>query len=225
MKIFPRLVARVKSIFANSRFVSAYLKNHRVRILVGLFVSFIINSVYVVFNAIYGIINKNLWLITVSVYYTLLAALRYTVLRAGGDGGSLYREYRAAAIGGAIVIAISLAMSGMMVYSAISLRSLHYSALLIAVLSVYSFYSLTRGVFGIRKSRNDGIPTHRAAYTIQLTSAITSIFNLRLATVEVAAYEERELTLFLSVAISFSVFSLGAFLARYGILGMRISKK
>lgn len=143
-----------------------------------------INLFYAAFKLITGILYGSVWLITLAVYYVLLAVMRFLVLtsaRKRSKGATQVDEFRHYRLCGVLLAVINLALSGMVLFLVRQEGSYDYPGVLIYVMAMYAFYAVITAVINIIKFKKHGSPTLSAAKAINLTAALVSMLALETA--------------------------------------------
>lgn len=143
-----------------------------------------INLFYAAFKLITGILYGSVWLITLAVYYILLAVMRFLVLtsaRKRSKGATQVDEFRHYRLCGVLLAVINLALSGMVLFLVRQEGSYDYPGVLIYVMAMYAFYAVITAVINIIKFKKHGSPTLSAAKAINLTAALVSMLALETA--------------------------------------------
>lgn len=119
-------------------------------------------------------------IITLAVYYILLAVLRVLLLwRWGGIGAKQELcRYRLCGVG---LLIMNVALAGMVVLMVSQNRGYVYPGILIYAMAAYSFYTVIIAVVNVIKFRRHGSPVLSAAKTISLAAALVSILALETA--------------------------------------------
>ena len=119
-------------------------------------------------------------IITLAVYYILLAVLRVLLLwRWGGIGAKQELcRYRLCGVG---LLIMNVALAGMVVLMVSQNRGYVYPGILIYAMAAYSFYTVIIAVINVIKFRRHGSPVLSAAKTISLAAALVSILALETA--------------------------------------------
>lgn len=163
-------------------YISEYFKNKALRFHVSIFAGLILNTCYIIFNLVSGIIYGNVWFITVAAYYTLAVSVRYLILGSHrsdrDDIDFMIESARATKICGTLMLILGVPITGMIIYTVISNRSYEYSAVVFILLFVYALFSVTRASLGIFSSKKKSSAT-RVAHLVRLSSALLSLFNLQ----------------------------------------------
>lgn len=162
--------------------VDRYLREDTFRAEAALYQGFLINLFYVGTKLFSGIVFKSVWVITVAVYYILLAVMRASLLhymrKAGGDKVSEWHRYR---LCGIILLFMNFALSGMVVLVVHQNSGFEYPGVLIYIMAMYTFYAAITAVLNVIKFRRYGSPVLSAAKVINLTAAMVSMLSLETA--------------------------------------------
>lgn len=161
-----------------------YLSDAAFRAEVSLYPSLCVNLFYAAFKLISGIVYGSVWLITLAVYYILLAVMRFLVLttaRSRDKGASLADEYRRYRLCGILLVPMNLALSGMVLFLVRQEGGYDYPGMLIYVMAMYAFYAVITAAINIVKFRRHGSPALSAAKAINLTAALVSMLALETA--------------------------------------------
>lgn len=170
------------------------------------FIAFLFNVCYVALNVVFGIAFANVLFVTVAAYYTMLALMRYLLLeRQASSGGS------AAA---AVITVAAPAVSGIILYTAVSGNFAVCSKALIPVFSLYALYSAVRVCVSFSAFRRARSREGRAECVLRLSIALMSLFNFQSSLFSAVNINE-ELEVFFNfltgVPTSASVFAISLF--------------
>ena len=197
-------------------YISEYFKNKTLRFHVSLFTGLILNTFYIIFNLVSGIIYGNAWFITVAAYYTLIVSVRYLLLGNHGadrpDSDFSAESAEATKTCGNLMMILGVPITGMIIYTVISNRRYEYSAAVFIMLSVYALFSITRAAWGIFSSKKKSFAS-RVAHSVRLCSALLSLFNLQTSVFSVLRVGDNVAMTFNFItggAVSLSVFWLAA---------------
>ena len=160
--------------------VKRFAEDVRFRTSVSLYQGLLVNLLYIALKLTSGIYYRSWWFITLAVYYTLLAVMRFLLLwRWGGIGPELeLRRYR---LCGAVLLIMNVALAGMVVLMVSQNHGYVYPGILIYAMAVYSFYTVIIAVINVIKFRTHGSPVLSAAKAINLAAALVSILALETA--------------------------------------------
>lgn len=194
----PRIHRLVKSVRAgidkhplmekvlNTSFGARFLKDVRFRTELSLYSGFFINVLYIVMKMASGIYYRSVWFISIAVYYTLLAVMRFLLFRFGRREtvkNRLEAELHRYRVCGIMLLMMNQALAGIVAFMVHQNRGYDYPGLLIYAMAMYSFYSVIVAVVNVIKFRRHGSPVLSAAKVISLVSAMVSILSLETAMV------------------------------------------
>ena len=197
-------------------YISEYFKNKTLRFHVSLFTGLILNTFYIIFNLVSGIIYGNAWFITVAAYYTLIVSVRYLLLgnhrvdRPNTD--FLTESAEATKTCGNLLMILGVPITGMIIYTVISNRRYEYSAAVFIMLSAYAMFGITRAIWEIFSSKKKS-STPTVVHSIRLSSALLSLFNLQTSVFSAMRINDNvaiALNFITGGAVSLSVFRLAA---------------
>lgn len=146
--------------------------------------SFFINLLYIVMKMVSGIYYRSTWFITISVYYILLAVMRFLLLRhvnrrnIGADMLSEWRRYR---LCGIVLLFMNQALAGIVAFIVYQNKGYDYPGILIYAMAAYTFYITITAVINLVKFRKHGSPILSAAKAINLVAAMVSMLSLTTA--------------------------------------------
>lgn len=178
---------RGKSAVCRNKYVSRYTGDVMFKMKVSLYGSLSFNFLYGVLKLVLGIYYGSAWFITLAVYYSLLAVMRFLLLRhvnqnsLGENLTSEWKRYRACGI---LLLVMNLALSGMVVLVVHQNQGFSYAGYLIYVMAMYAFYNITMAVINIVRYRRLGSPVMSAAKAIGLAAALVSMLALETGMLE-----------------------------------------
>lgn len=174
------LTQKIRSIPLSRR----YVEDVKFRAEVSLGIGFTINLLYIVTKLVSGIYYRSTWFISLAVYYTMLAVMRLLLLyrRRWPEGKTrLELELRRYRLCGYVLLAMNLALSGIVIFMVRYDRGYEYPGTLIYVMAAYSFYAVIIATVNVVKFRRHGSPILSAAKAISLVAALVSILSLETA--------------------------------------------
>lgn len=185
--ICAALVPAVRKVYSAAyrhKYTGRYLTDISFRARVSLCNSLVGNTLYAVMKFALGIYYADLWLITLAVYYLLLAVMRFSLLAhvnretVGQNKLSEWRRYR---LCGMLLLLMMLALSGIVILVLHQDRGFEYAGYLIYVMAAYAFYNIIMATVNIVKYRKLGSPLLSAAKAVSLTAALVSMLALETA--------------------------------------------
>lgn len=200
--------------------VSRYLAEPAYRVNVSLHSSLVINMLYSLLNAVYGVIYRSVWFGTLAAYYTFLAVLRFMLVRYAhrhGFGTNLAGEWRWYRICGAVLVAMTIAMAGVVILVLHEDGGFSYAGSLIYAMAAYTFYTVIMAVRNVIRYHRYHSPAMSAARAVSLAAALVSMLSLEIAMLTQFGGEEdggfRTLMIMLTgAAVCFIVIGLGSYM-------------
>lgn len=151
---------------------------------VSLYIGLSINLVYAAIKLGSGIYFQSSWFISLAGYYILLAVMRFFLLRHVNQntiGQNLVSEYRRYRLCGILLLLMNQALAVIVVFMVRQNRGYDYPGMLIYIMAIYAFYTVTTAIINLVKFRKHGSPVLSAAKVINLTAALVSILSLETA--------------------------------------------
>lgn len=151
---------------------------------VSLYRSLGLNILYAVAKFALGLYYRSVWFAVLGIYYFLLALIRFTLLR-GSNGGNygvdMRMEWKRYHVCGALLLVMSLALTGVVILVVQKNEGFHYAGYLIYIMAMYAFYNITAATINVVKYRRYKSPVMSAAKVLQLAAALVSILALETA--------------------------------------------
>lgn len=180
----PGLVKGGSALIHRNKHLHRYLTDIPFRTHISLYLSLAINLLYAVMKFFFGAYYSSVWFLTFGVYYTLLAIMRFLLLRhvkRNAFGKELVSELKQYRLCGMILIPMNIAMSGVVVLVIEKNEGFEYAGYLIYVVAMYAFYAMTAAVINLIKYRKYQSPVMSAAKAVSLAAALVSILSLETA--------------------------------------------
>ena len=180
----PRLVRAVSAHLHQRPWLHRYLSDPPFRMQVSLHLSLGFNLLYAVWKFFLGAWYRSVWFGTFGVYYALLTVLRFLLLRHmnrsafGKEPVSEWRRYR---LCGAILLPMTLALSGVLVLVIEKNETFQYPGYLIYAVALYAFYAVIAAAVHLVKYRRYRSPVLTASKIVGLASALVSLLSLETA--------------------------------------------
>lgn len=175
-------IRRLKRLLTKYKYGKLYQNSPRFRVKISLYISFTINLCYAVFKLITGIFYGSFWFDALAVYYLTLCVVRFRLLcfirRDNCDFSCELREYRAC---GRLLFLLNLALTGVIYQSIHDGNIRQYPGYTIYAVAVYAFYCLTSSILNMVRFRKLKSPLLSASKTINLATALLTIFSLQTA--------------------------------------------
>ena len=180
----PRLVRGVSARLHQRPWIHRYLSDPPFRMQVSLHLSLGFNLLYAVWKFFLGAWDRSVWFGTFGVYYALLTVMRFRLLRhlnRSAFGRELASEWRRYRLCGAILLPMTLALSGVVVLAFEKGEGFQYPGYLIYVVAMYAFYATITAVIHLVRYRKYQSPVMMAAKVVSLASALVSLLSLETA--------------------------------------------
>lgn len=193
IKTFPNYYRNAKKKISDHPIGGRFMTDIPFRTHVTLYCSLIINMLYVAINLFSGILYNSVWFITLAVYYTILAIMRFLLVRfvnRTGIKNDYVRELRRSRLCGMILMTVNLALSGVVVLIIVQNKGFEYNGILIYVMAMYTFYITINAIVNIIKYRKLGSPVMSTAKVINLAAALVSMLSLETAMLSQFGSEE-----------------------------------
>jgi len=183
-KVIPGYSRAVKGKMHSNVYMDRYLTDVAFKTKVGLYRSLVINLAYVATNAISGIVYRTYWFGIFAVYYGVIAIMRFLLVRFISRhpiGEDHLGELRRARLCAYILLTLNLALSGAVLMMVFFDRGFHYQGVLIYVIALYTFYTITSAIIDMVKYRKYKSPIMSITKVIKMTSALFSMLFLETA--------------------------------------------
>ncbi|MBP3399189.1 MAG: hypothetical protein J6K75_05480 [Erysipelotrichaceae bacterium] len=183
-KKIPKCFMRIKSKAYENQHIRKYFTDRETRMKVNTVQSLLINGVYSALNLMYAYQYQTAWFMIFSVYYGVLAFLRFLLIRYVENLTSKYdvlKELKICRLCSWGLISINFLMFGavlMMVYFG---RGFTYSGILIYAMALYTFYMFSVAMIDMIRYRNQDHPFLSVASAVRLSAALVSMLCLETA--------------------------------------------
>lgn len=180
----PRLVREAIALAHRIPWLHRYMTDDHVRMHVSLYLSLGLNMLYAVMKLIMGACYRSVWFGTLGVYYALLTALRFMLLghvRRNVPGRALVSELKHFRLCGAVLIPMTIALTGVVILVIDRNEGFQYAGYLIYVAAMYAFYKVISAVVNLVKYRRYNSPVMSATKAVSLAAALVSVFALETA--------------------------------------------
>lgn len=174
------IVRKIRS----TRLGEMYLSDVYFRARVSLHAGLTINLVYIAIKLSVGISCRSVWFISLTVYYLLLAVMRFSLVlyadhhQTGNDTYAEFRRYRACGI---MLLLMNQALALIVIIIVRQNYGFEYPGNLIYVMALYAFYAVITAVINIVKTRRHQSPVLSAAKAVDLVVAMVAILSLETA--------------------------------------------
>lgn len=189
----PRLIRFMKRVRSENKLIVRWRGDVRLRMCVTLYGSFVWNLAYAAFQLWLGAINGSEWFFALGGYYALLAAMRLYLaayVRKQEPAANLRAELKRYRVCGAVLLAISLALSVIVFFMVRFDRSFRHGEITTIALAAYTFGSFAMAVVNTVKYRRYNSPVYSASKALSLAAACVSVLTLEAAMLTTFGGEE-----------------------------------
>jgi len=184
IKVIPRHYKSAKQRIYNNPVGKRYMTDMPFRNHVSLYSSLAVNLLYVAVNVISGFLYNTAWFFILAFYYTILAAMRFLLLRfvnKTGVGNNRLKELFRSRLCGYILLLINLALSGAVLMILYRNKGYEYHGILIYAMAAYTFYITAFAIVNLVKYRKLGSPVMTMSKIIGVAAALVSMLSLETA--------------------------------------------
>ena len=184
IKVIPKHYRTAKEKVYSNPVGEKFMTDMKFRTHVSLYGSLAVNLLYVVFNVVSGFLYHTAWFFVLAFYYTILAIMRFLLLRfvnRVGIGENRFKELRRSRLCGYILLTVNLALSGAVLMILYQNKGYEYHGILIYVMAAYTFYITTLAIINLIKYRKLGSPVMSMAKIINMAAALVSMLSLETA--------------------------------------------
>ena len=167
--------------------IRRYFSDVSFRTTASLHLSLGLNILYAAAKLAFGLYYRSVWFGTLAVYYVLLAVMRFVLLRYASHrafGADRLAEWRRCRVCGALLLAMNLALSGMVFLVVRENEGFSYPGYMIYVMAAYAFCNVTAAMRNLVRFRRFRSPVMSAAKALQLAAALVSMLALETAMLE-----------------------------------------
>ena len=184
IKVIPVHYKNVKEKIYNHPLGNRYFTDPKFKTHISLYRSLTVNLLYAAVNIISGFMYSTAWFFVLAFYYTILAVMRFLLVRfvnRTGIGNDRFRELRRSRLCGYILLTINLALSGAVLMILYQNKGYEYHGILIYVMSAYTFYITISAIVQLVKYRKLGSPVMSMTKIINMAAALVSMLSLETA--------------------------------------------
>lgn len=184
IKIIPKQYHAAKErVYANP-VGERLMTDMKFRTHVSLYGSLTVNLLYVGLNIVSGFLYNTAWFFVLAFYYTILAVMRFLLVRfvnRTGIGNDRIRELRRSRLCGYILLTVNLALSGAVLMILYQNKGFEYHGMLIYVMAAYTFWITTVAIVNLIKYKKLGSPVMSMTKIISMAAALVSMLSLETA--------------------------------------------
>ena len=184
IKVLPKHYESIKNKVYSNPLGKRLMTDMPFRTRVSLYGSLAVNLLYVALNVTSGILYQSAWFYILALYYTILAAMRFLLVRFAnrvGIGKNRFKELCRSRLCGYILLTVNLFLSGAVLLIVYRNKGYEYHGILIYIMASYTFYITTLAVINLIKYRKLGSPVMTMAKIINMAVALVSMLSLETA--------------------------------------------
>ncbi len=166
------------------KYLYMYLTSVKFRINFTLNITLILNALYSVFQLVLGVRHSSVWYIAFSLYYIMLALMRFYLLRYTKDHQlceNIKRELQIYRFCAVILLLLNVILSVIVFYITWQNKGFSHNTFTTVVISVYTVVSVVKSIYNLIKYRKYKSPALNAVKTIGVTSSAVSLLTLETA--------------------------------------------
>ncbi len=182
------IIVNFRNFMNRYKYTSMYLNDREFRAKISLYMGLGINCFYALFKCGTGIMFRSAWLWAIGIYYVMLSAIRFMLLRniriTDKSSHSVKRkmqEWKSYRFCGIMMFLLSLAMSGMVIQMIWQNRSYEYKGYIIYISALYTFYCFISSISNVISFAKRDNTILSAAKNLNLAGAVMSMFALQTA--------------------------------------------
>ena len=177
----PKLIALIKKIKNENKYVLLWQEDARLRINVSLYGSLAANIVYGIFQIWLGIYHQTFWFGSLGAYYICLAIMRFFLLlhtRKFAPGEKMTAELKKYRACGWVFLAMNLALALIVFFMLYWNRTFTQHMITAIAMAAYTFASFTAAIVNVVKYRKYNSPVYSASKAISFAAACVSMLTL-----------------------------------------------
>jgi len=140
--------------------------------------SLAMNLAYSFYTAVFGIMGRSWWFVTLAAYYIILSVMRFAILmsakKADSDTGTFIMRFT-----GRMLIFLSITMAGTAYLAVSGDRGTKHHEIAMITIALYSFTKLSLAIINLVKARKTSLPILKSLRNISLADAAASLFSLQ----------------------------------------------
>ena len=143
-----------------------------------------INLLYVCVNILSFFLYRSYWFVFLTVYYVILASMRFLLLRYAEDTRmpqDILSQYRRTRLCAAILLSINFVLSGTVLMILFKDKGFVYPGVLIYAAATYTFYLTVHAIVNMVRYRRHNSPVITMSKAISLSHALVSMLFLETA--------------------------------------------
>ncbi len=181
---FPGYYKKVKGRVYENKYASRYFTDPAFKMHINLYRSLVINLIYIVVNAVSGVVYQTYWFGIFAVYYGIMAVMRFLLARYARRhqmGENRMEELKSSRFCAYILLTVNLTLSAVILMMIFFDRGFKYQGFLIYVMAMYTFYITATAIMALVKYKKYNSPIMTMNMVIKLAAALFSMLFLETA--------------------------------------------
>ena len=177
----PRIIEFFKKLKRENRLISRWFSDTRLRVNVSLYASFVLNTLYSIFQLWLGFYHSSFWFYSMAGYYVSLAFMRFYLVRYSSKnlpGDKIGSELLRQRICAWLFLLVNLFVSVMIFFMVFWQRSFVHHEITTITIAAFTFSSLAISITGVIKYRKYNSPLYTTTKAINLASSCVSLLTL-----------------------------------------------
>lgn len=180
----PILFRKIKAAKNRNKYITLYQSDAQLRVKISLYSSVALNILYALLQLFSGFHFHSIWFYALAGYYTLLAVMRFFLLKDARKivaGENKFYEFLIYRLCGILLLLMNLTLGVIVSYIVWQNRGFEYHYIHTIAMAAYTFTAMTLAVMNVIKYRRYESPLMSAAKVISLASALVSLLSLETA--------------------------------------------
>ena len=136
----------------------------------------IVNLLYGLAHAIFGVLNASAWLLVMAAYHILLGAMRFDAVLTERRKSS---ERFVMRLCGGMLMALALVMGAVTAIGLAEEHAVPHGIIVMLVIAIYTFWKMTMAIVHTVQAHQSGTPLTRTIRNITLASALASLMTMQ----------------------------------------------
>lgn len=180
----PRMIKGVKRLKSENEYLRRYFSDPQLRTNISLNGSLFLNVAYALMQLGLGFYHSSFWFYSLAVYYALLAAVRWALLRESSKaaaGGDVFREWLHYRFVGLVLLLMNMALAVIVAFMVHLNRGFIHHPITTIAMAAYTFSSFTIAIVSVVRYKKYDSPLLSASKSISLVAATVSVLTLETA--------------------------------------------
>ncbi len=213
---FSKIKNGIMSILKSNKYSKIIVEDYNFRTILSSFFSFIVNIGFIIFNAIFAFLTKNIWYASLSIYYLILSITKGITFilekkakqKANNEEEHIMLKNRNYGIYGISVLFLDFLMIGVIVLMLLNQKPSNYTNILAIAYAAFSVYKISFAIFNTIKAHRIKDTYIQALRNIALIDAGIALLSLQNALVTTFSDGSDMTILNLLVGIAIWIFSI-----------------